>query len=206
MLRAFRRDRSLAPVAKLWVPTLTLSLVLSYPMLNLFGIRWNNFGYHATEQVVVLTTIIMNGLLSHAFLRLAKMRSDAHETTLLYTTVVIYTPITTVMAIPSSYKLYSQLQILKHLNLEPQELFKRMFSSGLLGSIESFDLYALTVYVTGFIGILTLTVYAECLIQWYENPRFKTYLAVGIAAYTMFLAYRSLAEPFHRFLIYSFVE
>jgi hypothetical protein len=183
-----------------------VSLILSYPMLNLFGIKWNNFGYHAPEQLLVLVTIILNGLLSHTFLRIAHMKSDAYETIVLYTTVVIYTPLTTVMAIPSSYRLYSYLQALKHLNLDPREVFNRLSWNGLLGSTDSFDLYALTLYATGFVGVFTLSLFAECLVQWYENARFKTYFAVGLAAYTMFTAYRWLAEPFHRLLIYSFIQ
>ena len=78
-----------APVAKLWIPILTLNLVLNYPMLNLFGIKWNNFGYYAPEEAILILTIVMNGLLSHTLLRVGKMKSDVYETTLLYTSVLI---------------------------------------------------------------------------------------------------------------------
>jgi len=206
MLRAFQQDRSLAPVAKIWTATLTLSLILSYPILNLFGIQWNNFGYHAPEQAVVILTILMAGLLSHIFLRCSKMRSNVYETILLYTVVVIYTPITTVMAIPESYKMYALLQMLKHLNVDLSEVFRYIKSHGLMGNIASLDLYQLFVYGTAFIGFLTLAAYAECIVQWYGNPRFRTYLAVGIAAYVMFWAYREFAVPFRLLLIYSFIQ
>lgn len=206
MLREFEPERSLSPVVKLWLPPLTLSLIINYPILNLFGIKWNNFGYYAPEETLVIIVVIMNGLFSHGLLRIFKMKSDVYKTTLLYTLVLIYTPITTLIAIPQAHAYYSYIQALKHDNLDLQELLRRQISNGFLGSTESFNLYQFTLYITSFIGILTLTVYAECIIRHYANDRHKTYLAVGIAAFLMLLAYRWIAEPLHRLTIYSFIQ
>ncbi len=206
ILREFEHARSLSNVAKLWLPSLTLSLIINYPILNLFGIKWDNFGYYAPEETLVIITVIMNGLLSHGLLRIFKLKSDVYKTTLLYTIVLIYTPLTTLIAIPHTHAYYSYVQALKHDNLDLQETLRRQFSNGFLGTIQSFNLYHFTLYITGFIGILTLAAYTECIVQYYGNHRHKTYLAVGIAAFLMLLAYQWIAEPLHRLTVYSFIQ
>jgi len=62
------------------------------------------------------------------------------------------------------------------------------------------------MYSTRFMELLTFAAFAECLVQIYDSPRHRTYLAVGTGAYLLGLAYVQIAFPMHSLIAYSFVK
>jgi hypothetical protein len=86
------------------------------------------------------------------------------------------------------------------------EFFQNLASKGVLGSVEVFDLYHFVLYSTAFIGIVSLACYAECIAQYYNNPRHKTYISVGVAAFLLSELYRPIAHQFQWLTLYSFMQ
>jgi choline-glycine betaine transporter len=120
----------------------------------------------------------------------------------------MYSPITTLMAIPLAYNHYQFVQSIKSQSaIDPTEAFRRLFSVIYLGNVDtrSITITVVVMYCTLFMGWLTLSAFAECIVQLYHSPRFRTYLAIGIAGYAMSLAYNSIAFPIHSLIAYRFV-
>jgi hypothetical protein len=214
MLVKFRQDGSYSGVFKIWSATITLSIIINYPLLHWFGIEWNNFGYYLPEEMVVVLSLLINGVLCHVILLIAKVGSALPQTMILYTIPMVYTPITTLFAIPLEYRYYSRMHLLKLAGeLDPGEVFQRALSHGLLGEVRSLvlelqdsDLTTLAIYVTTFIGILTLATFAECITLFYRGPRFRIYLSVAIATYISNIMYQWVEFPVHSAILYIFIR
>jgi hypothetical protein len=150
--------------------------------------------------------VLLNAIVSHAILRMFKMKSDVYKTAIMYTVVVIYTPITTLIGVPLYYGFYETMHEVKATSSTMTEFFQNLASKGVLGSVEVFDLYHFVLYPTAFIGTVSLAGYAECIAQYYNNPRHKTYVSVGVAAFLLSELYRPIAHQFQWLTLYSFMQ
>jgi hypothetical protein len=214
LLGEFEQSRSLAPFTKIWLPALVLSMIIDYPLLNWFGIKWNNIGFYAPEELVVIASLLLTAVMIHVLLCMCEIPSDFYKTTLLYTIVVIYSPITTLMTIPLAYNQYNLIRSIKlqaeagPIGSAPLEALKRLLKIDFWGAIDvrSVNLNVVVMYATGFLSLLSFAALAELIVQFYRGPRYRTYLAVGISLYLVTVGYRSIALPIHSFIAYSFIK
>lgn len=210
MLRDFDRNRPFALIKRIWTPALILSVIATYPLLSLFGIKWDNIEYFAPQELTVVIWSVANALVVHLSLRVFGAKSEVYKTTLMYTIVMIYSPITTLIGIPLSRNYFANVQLFKHTNPSLDQVFNWVWSHGYLGNISTQPpLTSMTnvwFYSTAFIGFLILSAFAEYTIQWYGNPRYRTYLAVGVASYCMMIVYTWVTLPIQTLALYAVIQ
>jgi hypothetical protein len=204
-LREFKSSGSIAGVVRIWISTF-FDRYNHYSLLNRVGIKWNNVVYYLPSVFIVILAVIANGIGSHALLKIFGLSSDIYETTIRYTIVLVYTPITTLVAVPSALRNFFAIHEIRMENKDDlYEFIQRVIAHGFLGRVDPVTLGTAIAYTTGFIGVLTLAAFAECVCQWYLNARFRTYIAVGITSFVAAIIYRWVEIPLQSFLVYSVV-
>lgn len=200
-------EEVLTEIAKLWTPPILLSMIINYPILNLFGIRWDNVGFYAPEELFTVVSLMSAVVVIHFLLRLFGITSLMSRTAGLYTIVVIYSPITTLMAIPIAYDAYGYTKTLKEqASSDPVEALKALFVHEYFGiEVKSLTPTNIVSYLTGFVGLITFTVFTECVARYYNANRYKTYVAVGIGAFLISYQYRVFVVPMHSLIAYAFM-
>jgi hypothetical protein len=158
------------------------------------------------DELVVLVFLVENAGVTHYLLRLTGIYSEIYKTAILYAVVVIYSPITTLITLPRSIGLYAYVQSVKaQAKADPIESFKLLLAHNFWGDIDitSLTLGSVILYTTGFLGLLTLTTFAECVRLLYRSTRFKTYVIVVISGHLVAAAYQWIGFPLHLFITYS---
>lgn len=201
-------EHHLSGAAKVWVPSLLISLVLSFPMLNLFGIEWNNLGFHLSNWLTTVLALVAVGFIAHRILTALKLKSEFVRTLVMYTTpVVAYSPIITLINLPGTIQLFDAVKAIKEQKL-PIDVAAITLARNLLGegTIQPGPLVATTTFLVSIFGFGCLAVFAEAVSQWYGNSRFKSYSAVAAALMLSTIVTMGIVVPIQLFTIYSFLK
>jgi len=113
------RDRRIGrPLLLIWLPSVICTILIQVPITHSFGIEWNNVGFHAFSLTLYLISLVAGSVLMHISMRLFKLRSILPETLSLYTITAIYSPITNIFQLRSTYQGFEIIKLLKKVPLE----------------------------------------------------------------------------------------
>ncbi len=207
MLHRYEEQKSLALLKDVWFPSIFLSIIVNYPILRLFGVEWTNIPFYVIEQTILLVSLFVNVLIVHLFMRMSGMLSRWGETIVLYTIVVIYTPISAIISLPASYKWYDHMRSLKfEKKADLASAFQTLLTHEFVVGDNSLSLENAILYSTSFIFLLTLAAFAECMVQWYGNHRYRTYLAIGTTGLIISSLHRWVEFPLRSLDAYFFMK
>jgi ABC-type dipeptide/oligopeptide/nickel transport system permease component len=84
----------LSATIKIWVPSLVVALVTTFPLLHLYGIEWNNVGHHLSYWLVTIIGLIIPAFVTHHILLALRLKSEFICTLAIYTVpMATYAPI-----------------------------------------------------------------------------------------------------------------
>ena len=165
-----------------WAPSLLLTVLINVVITSYFGIPYSNLGYHLPFLVITLLFQLVLPIIMDLGFRLGGIASDRHGVTVLFTPVIIYSPIASFISVPLSVNSYAFAQSVKHLSIEkglsPLVAFANLFPTYTKenGSLQPFGLYSWSMCLGSCVYLLTLALFAEFCSQLYQAPRFRTYL------------------------------
>jgi hypothetical protein len=139
-------------------------------------------------------------------MRIARVKSEFNETMIMYTIVVIYTPITAAISLPESYKWYDYIRQLKISgNADLGKAFMDFAQHDFMVGDKYLSLSNFVLYSTGFIFLISLVAFAEFLVQRYRAPKFRTYVAVATASFVIAAAHRWVEIPLQSLMAYIYM-
>lgn len=107
-------DEQLSAAGKVWAPSQLITLIISFPILKLYGIEWNDLGYHLCNWLTTIVVLIIFAFTAHKLLLALQLKSQFVQTLVIYTVIVTtYSPITTLLSIPSTLTLFAAVQNFK---------------------------------------------------------------------------------------------
>jgi hypothetical protein len=198
-------EKHLSAAAKIWVPSLLLSLIISFPVLKSYGIEWNNVGYHLCNWMTTIIGLVASAFLTHQVLLWLKLKSEFVQTLVIYTVLVTtYAPVSGLLAVPSTLSAFAAVQDFKQHSIPIDQAVIQYFRNTTNPTIFG-GVLAVAGLFAAFISMGVLALFAESLSQWYGNKRFKCYSAVaGSVLLSTFLIFLVLT-PMQLLTIYAFV-
>lgn len=104
----------LSAATQVWVPSFLISLILAFPVLNLFGIGWSNVGFHLCNSLTPILYMLAIIFIAHKLLLWHKMKSEYVRTLAMYTTAVApYLPVFALLNLPSTYIVFNVMKEIK---------------------------------------------------------------------------------------------
>lgn len=199
-------EKHLSAAAKVWVPSLLISLIISFPVLKLYGIEWSNIGYHLCTWMTTIIALVVTAFIIHQALLWLRLKSDFIPTLVIYTILVAtYTPVTSLFLIPSTLLNFAAVSEFKHHPVAIDAAMVAYFQKVL--NPTSFFSSVLTVTST-FINVFSLGVvalFAESISQWYNNNRFKCYSIVVVSLLLSSIVTLLVVTPMQFLIMYAFV-
>jgi hypothetical protein len=185
-------ENHLSEAAKVWVPALLISLIISFPVLKFYGIEWNNVGYHLTTWTTTIVGMVGTAFIAHHILLGLNLKSEFVRTLVLYTVpVATYAPVLSLLTVPSKLSIFAAVQGFKQHPV----------------AIDA----AVVAYVhnatnsTSIFGMGVLTLFAESVSQWYGNNRFKCYSAVAVSGMLSTIFIAVVLTPIQFLTMYAFL-
>jgi hypothetical protein len=199
-------DKHLSTAAKVWVPSLLISLIISFPVLKLHGIEWNNVGFHLCTWTTTVISLVVTAFIVHQVLLGLKLKSEFVRTLMIYTVLVTtYAPVSSLLALPSTLNSFAAVQDFKQHPIALDAAAIAFFQH----AAHPTSIFEGVINVSGAIidifsvGILAL--FAESVSQWYGNNRFKCYSAVAASTCLSGVALLLVVMPVQLLVIYAFV-
>jgi hypothetical protein len=202
---------SIVPVIKIWFAAVLISIILQIPIFRMFGINWNNIGYLTVTSTVGLIFISCGEMLTHCTMKIIKLYSQLPITLALYTVTIIYGPVISLIFPFKSYQLLEAIYIMKLVGAEtltvkeiitqlatPVPMFQREMPLAVIDILSSYGVVV--------VGGLATAAFAEFLVQWYGNSRYKTYLAVAWGNISLIIVYLAVFLPIEIMILYSFMD
>lgn len=197
-------DKQLSAAKKVWVSSLLISLIISFPLLNIYGIEWNNVGYHLCNWMIIILSLVANAFIFHNVLLLLKLKSDFARTLVIYTVIVTtFAPVLNLLVIPITWYNFAAIQNFKQHPIAIHDAiiayFRNMSTSSLssVGSVGS--------VVAGIFSIGIVALFAESICQSYGNDRFRCYSALAISGLLSGVVVQ-LVTPMQFFIMYAFLK
>jgi hypothetical protein len=205
------RQRSISPVFAIWFPSIFISVITQVPVEHLFGIEWNNGGFHAAFLLLYILQISLGSVCVHVGMLLFQLQSRLPETLSLYTINVIYSPLTNIFLIPATYHSYQTVYLFKQAHSQNVSLIDavvQIIKAFKVNANVSPLFYIETIfwYGAGFISIIVLAAFAECLSQWYKNGRYQTYHAVTASVVVGIVVINMVCCPLNFLILYNYIE
>jgi hypothetical protein len=197
--------RDLSAAKKIWVASLLISLIISFPVLHLYGIEWDNFGYHLCNWMTTIFGLVVVALITHQVLLWLNLKSEFFQTLVMYTVLVTtYLPVASLLSVPGTLSTFNAVQGFKQHPISIGQAFAQYFQNAMtptaLGDVAGI---AAGLVVAFQFGVLAL--FAESMSQWYGNDRFKCYSAVAGSVVLGGLAMILVVLPMQYFIMYAFV-
>jgi hypothetical protein len=200
-------ENHLSAATKIWVASLLISLIISFPLLKLYGIEWDNFGYHLSSWVTTIIGLVVAAFIFHQILLALKLKSEFVRTLVMYSVpVAAFAPVFSLLTYPTTLTVFAAVQDFKqHPNPIGDAIVayirsyenQSVFYSGVSGA---------TAALIGVLGIALVALFAESVSQWYGNDRFKCYSAVGASMLLTAIFQLIVVSPMQFLAIYAFVE
>jgi hypothetical protein len=197
-------EKHLSAAAKVWTPSLLISLIMSFPVLKSYGIEWNNVGYHLSTWTTTIIGLVGTAFIVHQMLLWLKLKSDLVRTLVIYSVLVAtYTPVTSLLAIPSTLHNFAAVQDFKAHTIPIDQAAIEYFRRGMNPNILEGVIIATSLFAGVFsVGVQAL--FAESVSQWYGNNRFKCYSAVAASVLLSGIVFLFVV-PMQFLIIYAFV-
>jgi hypothetical protein len=205
------RSHSIVPVIKIWFAAVFISIILQIPILRMFGIEWSDIGYPAVAGTVSLIIMCCGSILTHFSMKMFGLYSHLPITLALYTVAIIYMPVSSLILTSKSYQSLHAIYIMKLAGaktLTVKEIITQlatpvpMFQSKMpLAVIDILATYGAVV-----VGTLAMAAFAEFLVQWYGNSRYRTYLAVAWGNISLIVVFLVVFLPIEIIILYSFMS
>lgn len=194
----------------IWVSVAAIEVILTFPLGNMFGIPWNNFGYYGSYFLCSIVALAASPMVTHFVLRAFALKSELQDTLTIYTVLIIYNPIIYLFNLPSLYGTYAIVRLIKQesANRELLDAIKSVLE--IAKQPKPHD--ALYVFITlaqhcsMFVFLLALALVAELFIFWYENERFPVYRALVISQIVAVVLFLVLLVPTEMMGFYSYVQ
>jgi hypothetical protein len=207
MMYGYDDDQALGALGKIWLPSLALSIIVNYPLMRLIGIEWNNVGYYSVYQSIVILGLLMSGMTAYVCLLVLRIKVEFYRILILYTIVVVYMPIVTLISAPVQYWYYLFLRSIKFAEQTPfEQVVYQIFLHDMINLHDTTITVNVIFYSTNFIFLLTMAAFAECVTQWYDSDRFRTYLATGIGVVLIGAVQRWVEFPLQSLTTYIFMK
>ena len=200
---------AVATAAKIWVVAIILGAVFLMPMLELFGIAWQNTGFFLCGVTITLVGHLIAAYTIHLGLRCGGLRSDLIETALIFTIKVCYIPFASVLGLPAIHSLYRSLSQLKKNNTDLDAAILQLPTV-----LESIKNKEIVLGLAGSIGgtfnlmlnLVTAAVFIEIVCWWYNNPRAWTYIVVSGAMFAALLITFLVTIPLIMLTVYAYIK
>ena len=180
MLPRFKDERQIPEATKTWLPSILVSIIVSFPVLNSYGIKWDNLGFHLFSWLVTLTNIVIDAFLFHGLLICFKLKSEFVRTFVITVTPsMAYLPIFSLAATPELVRWLDALQVAKSAKQPFITSMEHYYAA--VRSEEPNVIILLVDNVSVVLAFLCFVLSAEAAAQWYNNDRLKTYLAGTLA-------------------------
>jgi hypothetical protein len=205
------KGKSVELIFSLWIPPILIGILIQIPVAHMFDVGLNNnMEFLSFSIILIMIMVCASGVLAHMVMRALRLKSKLPCTLALYTIVVIYYPIVNIVLLRKTYQLFNAIYVIKQtVDLSKMDAYGiiirflqtlNMHTDGMLYVIDN-----IIVYASGFIDILCVTAFAEMLVQWYGNTRFKTYVAVGGSKILVLCLGTLIYWPIETFTLYSFI-
>jgi hypothetical protein len=199
--------KHLSTAAKVWVPSLLISLIISFPVLKLYGIEWNNVGFHLCTWTTTVISLVVTAFIVHHVLLGLKLKSEFMRTLIIYTVIVTtYAPVSNFLALPSTLRSFAAVQNFKQHPIALDAAAIAFFqsaahpTSNFEGTIDNVFGALILIFSVGIVAL-----FAESLSQWYGNNRFKCYSAIAASTCLSGVVLLLVLTPMQLFVMYAFV-
>jgi hypothetical protein len=191
--------------AKVWVPSLLISLIISFPVLKSYGIEWNNVGYHLSTWTTTVIGLVATAFVVHQMLLWLKLKSEFVRTLVFYSVLVAtYTPVTSLLTIPSTLHNFAAVQDFKEHTIPIDQAAIDYFWKAMNPTILGGASIAVSLFATAF-SVVILAMFAESVSQWYGNNRFKCYSAVAASGLLGGIVIYLFVVPMQLLIMYAFI-
>jgi hypothetical protein len=203
-------EKRLSAAQKVWVPSLIISLIVSFPVLKVYGIEWDEVGYHVCIWMITIVNYVATAFIVHQFLLALKLKTEFVPTLVIYTIILgTYAPVFTLLTIPSTLALFAALQDFKQHPIAIDKAVIAYFQGGMklasTDSIASNISICLSTIVQVF-STSMFALFAESMSQWYGNDRFKCYSTTTAALLSSTILVGLLIVPLQILVDYAFVK
>jgi hypothetical protein len=199
-------DNYLLKTTKVWIPSLLISLIISFPVLKLYGIEWNNVGFHLCTWTTTITALVITAFIFHQILLWLKLKSAFVCTFMIYSVLVTtYAPVSSLLAIPSTLQVFAAIQEFKQHPVALDSAVVTFVQHASHPTTISARLSSATSIVISFFSTGILALFAESMSQWYGNDRFKCYAAIAASLLLSTAALFLIITPMQFLAIYAFV-
>jgi len=170
-----------------------------------------NIGFTVVSVTFGLIFICCGALITHITLKIFHLRSTIKITLALYTVVIIYSPVTTLLLTSQVYQTFHAIYIMKLVGIEKltvREIIRQLATPAPFLQREM-PLAIIDVLVTwgaSVVAMLSTAAFAEFLVQWYGNPRYRTYLAVACSGVGLLILNIAIYIPLNIMLLYTYIE
>jgi hypothetical protein len=203
---------SVAPIFHIWFAPVLVGIIMETPIAHMFGIDWGvNIGFTVVSVTFGLIFICCGALITHITLKIFHLRSTIKITLELYTVVIIYSPVTTLLLTSQVYQTFHAIYIMKLVGIEKltvREIIRQLATPAPFLQREM-PLAIIDVLITwgaSVVAMLSTAAFAEFLVQWYGNPRYRTYLAVACSGVGLLILNIAIYIPLNIMLLYTYIE
>jgi hypothetical protein len=199
-------EKHLSAAAKVWIPSLLISLIISFPVLKIYGIEWSNVGYHLCTWITTIIALVATAFIFHQVLLLLHLKSDFIRTLVIYTVLVAtYAPVTSLLLVPSTVFNFAAVSDFKQ---HPVAINAAMVAYFQKASNPTSFFSGVMMVTSAFISVFSLGIlalFAESISQWYSNNRFKCYSVVVLSLLLSVIVTLLVVTPMQFVIMYAFV-
>jgi hypothetical protein len=168
----------------IWLWSIMLSVLFQGPIYKLYGIEWTDIGFLLPYVLMMSLTTLLIAVAAHLAFRLFRVPSSLFDTLSMFViTVTVYSPVSTLLALPGQANMISTMSTIKPLNLSfwgvIQRLRDEMVSRGSQGDPLG-DVQFVIIPIGSVVSLCSLAIFAECVVQQYKTQRFKTLFALDL--------------------------
>jgi hypothetical protein len=202
---------SVAPILHVWLAPVLVGIITEMPIAHMFGIEWGvNVGFTVVSITSSLIFLCCGALITHITMRMFNLISSLRITMALYTVVIIYIPVTTILLTFQVYQTFHAIYIMNIIGIgkitvkeiirqlaTPAPFLQREMPSGIID--------VLSIWGSSVVDMLSTAAFAEFVVQWYGNPRYRTYLAVACSGIGLMILNISICIPLNIMMLYSYI-
>jgi hypothetical protein len=176
-------DRT-AHLIAVWLWSVMLTVVLQAPVFRFFGIEMTDIGFLLPYILLISIGMLLTAVFVHLAFGLFGLTSNLFDTLSMFVmTVVVYSPISTLLQLPTQVNFMITIRRIKQLDLSFYDAIQRFFdelaSRGSQGG-PLVDVEFVIMPVGVIFYFCSAGIFAECVVQQYRNPRFRTLLALEL--------------------------
>jgi hypothetical protein len=205
-------SESLAPIFHIWYAPVLVGIMTEIPIAHMFGIEWGvNVGFTVLSVTSSLIFLCCGGLITHCSMRVFRLSSNLQITLALYTVVITYIPVSTLLLTSKVYQTFDAIYIMKLAgieNLTVEEIIRQLAEPApfLQREMPLAIIDVLATLGSSVVAMLSMAAFAEFMVQWYKNPRYRTYLAVACSGIVLLILNMAIYTPLNIMMLYSFIE